>query len=69
MGLNQTPNEVFRHFDEFGSWVFLEIACDDSLQQGEVNLTEKKLGAQIWAKRTKTRSEIRFFAILSSLVH
>ena len=32
-GLNQTQNEVFCHFLEFGSLVFLEIAYNDGLQQ------------------------------------
>ena len=32
-GLNQDQNEVFRQFLEFGSLVFLEIACNDTLQQ------------------------------------
>ena len=33
MGLNQAQNEVFRHLLEFGSYVFLEIAYNDSLRQ------------------------------------
>ena len=33
MGLNQAQNKVFRHFLEFGSYVFLEIAYNDSLRQ------------------------------------
>ena len=32
-GVNQTQNEVFCHFLEFGSWVFLEIAYGDSLRK------------------------------------
>ena len=33
MGLNQAQNEVFCHFIEFGSYVFLEIVYSDSSQQ------------------------------------
>ena len=33
MGLNQAQNEVSRHFLDFESLVYLEIAYDDSLQQ------------------------------------
>ena len=33
MGLNQAQNEVFYHFLEFGSYVFLEIAYNETLQQ------------------------------------
>ena len=33
MGLNQAQNEVFPHLLEFGSYVFLEIAYNDSLLQ------------------------------------
>ena len=33
MGLNQAHNEVFHHFFELGSLIFLEIAYNDSLQQ------------------------------------
>ena len=32
-GQNQAQNEVFHHFLEFGSLVFLEIAYSGSLQQ------------------------------------
>ena len=33
MSLNQAQNEVFRHFVEFGSYVFPEIGYNDSLRQ------------------------------------
>ena len=33
MDLNQAQNEVFCHFLEFGSLVFLDIAYNDSLKQ------------------------------------
>ena len=73
MGQNHARNQVFCHFLKLGSLVVLEIAHNDSLQQflssstGKIH--EKKFGAQIWAKGTKIRPEIRFFAISSSLVH
>ena len=54
-GLNQAQNEVFCHFTEFGSYVFLEIVYNDSLWQYltpcRVKPTKKFWGAQIWAKR------------------
>ena len=75
-GLNQAQNEVFRHFLEFGSLVFLEIAYNDSLQQcrGETH------GKHFWGSnlgQTKLQRddsleigpEIRVFAIFSSLYH
>ena len=33
MGVSQTQHEVFCHFFEFESYIFLEIEFDDSLQQ------------------------------------
>ena len=65
MGLNQALNEVFHHFLEFVSYVFLEIAYNDSLQQvltpcrGKTH--QKKFGTQIWAKQAKIGPEISFF--------
>ena len=48
MGLNQAQNEVFRHLLEFGSYVFLEIAYNDSLRQCQTSsrgkIYEKKFG-------------------------
>ena len=71
-GLNQAQNEVFCHFIEFGSYVFLEIVYSDSLRQYLTSSTdkthEKTLGTQIWVKKVQIRPEIRFFAIFSSLV-
>ena len=68
MGLSQAQNQVFRHLLEFGSYFYYEIAYDDSLRQcltsARGKISEKKIGAQIWLKRTKTGPEIRFFAIL-----
>ena len=71
----QAQNEIFRHFLEFGSGslVFLEIGYNDSLQQWLTSTrgltNEKKFWAQIWPRRAKIGSKIRFFTILSSLVH
>ena len=67
------PKLVFFHFLKFGSLVFREIAYKDSLQQcltsdiGKIH--KKNFVAQIWAKGVKIRSETRFLAIFSSLVH
>ena len=73
MDLNQDQNEIFSHFIEFGWYVFLEIASNDSLWQyltSSRNKTLKKnLGAQIWAKQVKIRPKILFLVIFSSLVH
>ena len=56
MGLNLAQNEVFGYLHEFGSYVFLEIAYDDSLRQcltsSRGKIHEKKIGP-----------DIRFFAI------
>ena len=47
-------NEVFCHFLNFRSLVFLEIAYNDSLQQcvtsSRGKIHEKSFGDQIWAK-------------------
>ena len=40
-GLNQAQNEVFPHFLEFGSYVFLEIEHDDSLRQYLTSIRSK----------------------------
>ena len=57
MVLNQAQNEVFHHFLEFGSYIFLEIAYSDSLRQclrsSRGKNHEKKIVAQIWIKRAK----------------
>ena len=47
-GLNQTQNEVFRHFLEFGSLIFLEIAYNDSLQQCLTSNKGKTRGKYFW---------------------
>ena len=59
MDLNEAQNEVFRYFLEFGSYVFLEIGYNDSLQQC------------LTSSRDKTCTigpGSRFFAIFSDLV-
>ena len=47
----------FCHFLKFGSSAFLEIACNDSLQQVEVKLTEKIFGDQILAKTGQNQGQ------------
>ena len=58
-------NAVFCHFLEFGSYVFFEIAYDDSPRQCLTSTGsethEKSLGAQTWATRAKIGVEISFF--------
>ena len=48
---------VFYHFPKWDSLVFLEIACNDGLQQcltpSRGKIHEKKFEIQIWAKRAK----------------
>ena len=56
MGLNHVQNEVSNHFPEFGSYDVLETPYNDSLRQWKTR--EKKIVPKI-----------RFFSILSSLVH
>ena len=71
--LNQAQNDVFPHFLEFGSYVFLENAENDSLREyltsSRCKTHKKNLGPQIWLKRAKIVPEIRFFTIFSPLVH
>ena len=74
MDLSQVQNQVFCHFLEFGSYVFLEIESKDSLRQcltsNRGKTHEKKFGAQVWVKWTKIGLKISFFfVIFSSLVH
>ena len=72
-GPKLAQNEVFHHFREFGSLVFLEIAYSDSLQQcltASRGKTYKiKFGNPHLTKQAKIGPKIRFFAIFSSLVH
>ena len=72
VGLNQTQNEVFRHLFESGSYVFLEVAYNDSFRQcltsSSGKIQEKKIGTQIWAEQAKIGPDFRFFAIFSCLV-
>ena len=58
-------NVFLCHFLEFGSYVFFEIAYDDSPRQCLTSTGskthEKSLGAQTWATRAKIGAEISFF--------
>ena len=47
-GLNQFQNEVFLHFLEFGSLVFLEAVCNDSLQQSLTSSRGKTREKKFW---------------------
>ena len=73
MDLNQAQNEVFHHFLGFGSYVFLEIAYNNSVRQcltsSRSKVHENNFKAQIWVKQVKIGPEIRFFVIFSSLVY
>ena len=71
--MNQVQNEIFPHFREFESYVFLEMTYDDSLQQfltsSRGKIHEKSFGAQICALQAKISLKIRgFFAIFSCLI-
>ena len=60
-------------FSQAGSLIFLEIACNDSLQQCQTRsrgkIHGKNFGTQIWAKGAKISPETKLFAIFLSLVH
>ena len=62
--LNQDQDEILRHFIEFESQAFVEIAYNDSLGQyltsSRGKTHEKNLGAQIWVKQVKIGPEVRF---------
>ena len=64
MGLNQAQNEVFPHLLEFGSYVFLEIAYNDSLLQcltsSGSKIRKKSFETQIWAKWAKSGRKFVF---------
>ena len=66
-GRAHAQNEVFCNLLEF-RYVLLEIACNerDSVKLLVKVDHEKNVRAQIWTKRTKSGSDIRFFAIFSS---
>ena len=71
---NQAQNDVFQHFLEFGSLVFLEIEYNDSLQQclicsrGKTH-RKKFLGPKL-EQTSQNWPEMRgFFAIFPILVH
>ena len=63
----------FCHFLEFGSYVFFEIAYDDSPRQcltsSGSKTHEKNLVDQGWATRTKIGAKISFWGIFSGLVY
>ena len=63
---NQTRNQGFCYFLQFGLLVFLEIAYIDSLQQCMSSFSGKTrrkiLGIQIWVKQAKIGSKIRFLS-------
>ena len=70
MGLNHAQNEVFCHFLEFESYVFLEIAYDDSLRQFLTSRSGKTHEKNfLGAKQSKMGPKISFFTIFTSLVH
>ena len=58
-------NVFLCHFLEFGSYVFFEIAYDDSPRQCLTSsgrkTHEKSLGVQIWVTWAKIGAEISFF--------
>ena len=64
MGLNQAQKEVFPHLHEFGSYVFLEIAYNDSLLQSLTSsrgkIHKKSFEAQICAKWAKSGQKFVF---------
>ena len=68
MGLNQAQNEVFYHFLEFGSYVFLAIEYDNSLQQRlassrgifSVNCIDDSVELCLIASRGKTHNLLFF---------
>ena len=70
-GLIHIQNEVFCYFLYFRLYVFLEIACDDGFWQfltssrGETQ--EQTLGTQIWGKRAKNVTKIKFFLPFSQV--
>ena len=64
MGLIQSQNEVFRHFLEFGSYVFLEIVYNDSLGQcltsSRVKIHEKNLRSKFRPNGPKLDPKLDF---------
>ena len=67
--LNQTHNDVFRHFLEFGSYVFLKIANDNSLQQcltfSGGKTQEKNFWFLIWDKWPEIGPKLGFLPFLT----
>ena len=63
MGLNQAKNEVSRHLLEFRSYVFLEIAYNDSLRQyltSSRGKTHEKLGPKFEPNWPKSGPKLGF---------
>ena len=66
---NWARNQVFRHFLEFGSLAFLEIAYNDSLQQCITSRRDKNYEKNLRdSNLDQNRPKIRFFAIFLSLL-
>ena len=67
-GVNQTQNEVFRYFLEFGWLVFHEIACNYSLEQcltSSSGKTHKKiLGPKFGPKLDLIRNFLNFGSLV-----
>ena len=61
-GLSQIQNEVFCHFIEFGSYIFLEVAYNDSLRQSLTSSSgktyEKHLGDPNFGQTDQNRTGI-----------
>ena len=56
MGQNQAQNYVFCHFLKFGSLVFLEIACNDRLQQC-LTSSRDKITQKVFRDQIRPKSE------------
>ena len=63
----------FSYFIKFGSLVFLQIVCNDRLQQCITSRRDKShtkvFGTKSGPRQAKIELETRFSAIFSSLVH
>ena len=74
MSLNQAQNEVFRHFVEFGSYVFPEIGYNDSLRQCLISSRGKTHEKILFRPKfgpngTKSSPKLGFFAVFSSYIN
>ena len=65
MGQNQTQNQIFCHFLKFGSLVFLEIACNNSLQHCLISsgakIHEKRFCSPNFCQRGQNRAQNQVF--------